>query len=155
MESEKRMVGELTQLSHIHMYGTQKVLRALVHKYGQFRPIIINTDNQVIDGWGYLKILKSEGIQEVDCVVYDIDENESRLMRLRLNLPKSEDDTLFIATELDYLVGEYNLDKISKYLDFELEELRDFTTILQYDWANFKGDVIENNGSAEKQISLW
>lgn len=155
MESEKRLVGELTKLSHIHIYGNQKALRALVHKYGQFRPIVINTDGQVIDGWGMLKVLKQEAFQRVDCIVYNIDEVESRLMRMRINLPKSEDDVLFIAAELDALVDEYNLDKISKYLNYGLEELRDLTTVLDYDWANFKGDIIENNSSSEGQISLW
>jgi ParB-like chromosome segregation protein Spo0J len=60
-------------------------LKYSIDNFGYITPIVVNTNNIVIGGHQRLSVLKSLGYTEIDCVVLDLDENDSRLLNVALN----------------------------------------------------------------------
>lgn len=152
MDTTRRPLGQLKFLSHVHFYLDSKIHRAVISSYGQIRPIIINPQNYVIDGWALRNAMREMNYSEAECLVYDLNEDQSRLLRLQINLPKNDDDLLYIAKEVKGLVeGDFfNFKKVLMNLPYEEKEMRDLINLLDYDYS--KLDTVEVDSS---QISMF
>lgn len=92
MDIQKFQIGEL----HPAAYNPRKdlkpgdpeyeKLKRSIEEFGYVEPIILNRrSGNIVGGHQRLKVLKSLGVTEVDCVVVDLDEQREKALNIALN----------------------------------------------------------------------
>lgn len=105
-------------------------LKKSVIKYGQLRPIILNYNNEIIDGHKLYKICKELLFKEV--WVIKIDSNKKEQIYCDINLNRSELDAVSF---FKYVRDHINLE--DHCLPFNKKELKGFIELLKFDWEDF------------------
>jgi len=81
-------------------------LKRSLDQFGYVDPIIWNKDTgRVVGGHQRLKVLKDEGIEEVECVVVDLDEEHEKALNIALNKISGEWDKDKLALLITDLQG--------------------------------------------------
>ena len=112
MEIERRKVDELKAAE----YNPRKDLRPgdaeneklkrSIQEFGYVEPVIWNKrTGTVVGGHQRLKVMKSLGYEEVDCVVVDLDEKKEKALNIALNKISGEWDNDLLANLLKDLDG--------------------------------------------------
>ncbi len=107
-------------------------LKRSIQEFGYVEPVIWNSrTGNVVGGHQRLKVLKSLGITEVDCVVLDIDEPKEKALNIALNKISGDWDLPL----LNDLLKDINSSGFDVTLTgFEMAEVSEL----------FRGDLIEN-----------
>ena len=113
-------------------------LKRSIQEFGYVEPIIWNKrTGNIVGGHQRYKILLEQGIQEIDCVVVDLDETKEKALNIALNkisgewdLPKLKD----LLQELD--TGEFDIE----ITGFDMEEIEDLMTQYHIDFDEFDGE---------------
>lgn len=112
-------------------------LKKSVQKYDQLRPIIINKNNEIIDGHKLYKVLKGLNYKEI--WVKKIDTIKKEQIYCELNINKAEIDSIkFFRYVRDYIDIEDNC------LNFTKQELKGFIKLLDFKWENFNKQEKKN-----------
>lgn len=92
-------------------------LEKSVNELGSFRPLIINTKNEVLAGNQLLSVLKKKGIKEIPCLIplRELTEKEEKAIIIADNQNSFFDssnkwDTDIIFNEYDGVIEEFSLD---------------------------------------------
>jgi hypothetical protein len=105
-------------------------LKKSVMKYGQLRPIIINQNNEIIDGHKLYRVCKE--LKLIEVWIKKIDTNKKEQIYCELNMIKTELDAIsFFKYVRDYV------DLEDHCLPFNKRELKDFVELLKFDWNTF------------------
>ena len=107
-------------------------LKRSIQEFGYVEPVIWNSrTGNVVGGHQRLKVLKSLGITEVDCVVLDIDEPKEKALNIALNK----------------ISGEWDIPLLNDLLK-DINESGFDVTLTGFDMAEvselFKGNFVEN-----------
>ena len=107
-----------------------EIMKKSVKKYGQLRPIVINMDNEIIDGHKLYKILVSLDFSDVWVIKVEIENKEQ--LYCELNINKTELDPV-----LFFKYVKYNVNIEDHCLPFSTKDLRGFITLLDFNWDSF------------------
>ncbi|CUJ83414.1 Modification methylase DpnIIB [Ruegeria denitrificans] len=90
--------------------------RASIGRYGLKRPVLITTDNEIIDGHAIVEAARQLGLTELPCIrVADLTDLEVRGLRIALNQIQK--------------TGEFDLPKLTLELAYQLEFNTDLTDL--------------------------
>lgn len=103
-------------------------LRRSIETFGYVEPIIFNEKSgTVVGGHQRLSVLRDMGIEEVECVVVSLDENDEKALNVALNR----------------VSGEWNTDKLSDLLT-ELEDSDFDVTLTGFDFDEIEDLIHES-----------
>ena len=111
-QSSKRNISELTPAKYNPREMTvaqEKELNKSLSKFSLADPIVINQDNKIIGGHQRIKLLKTQGIKEVDVRVPE-----------RLLSPEEEKE---LNLRLNRNVGEWNYDLLAEFSEDMLADV--------------------------------
>lgn len=111
-------------------------LKRSIIKYGQTRPIVLNKNFEIIDGYVLFTLLKSLGYKEVFVLIIDVENIEQSYCEL--NILNDNIDTI---TFFKYL-RDGKIDLKNNILPFSLKDLKDFIKLI--DCANKKEEKIKS-----------
>lgn len=117
-------------------------LKNSIQEFGYVEPIIWNkTTGNVVGGHQRLGVLKHLGLNEVDCVVIEIDEKKEKALNIALNKISGDWDN----DKLTDLLKELDNDGLSSLTGFDLKELDDL-------FAGTSYEVKEDNFDTETEV---
>ncbi|NCD03796.1 MAG: DNA modification methylase [Clostridia bacterium] len=88
----------------------EKIKRS-IEEFGYVEPVIVNSDMTIIGGHQRAKVLAALGIDEIDCVVIEVDKTKEKALNIALNKITGEWDTESLAVLLKDLDTEsYNIE---------------------------------------------
>lgn len=88
----------------------EKIKRS-IEEFGYVEPVIVNSDRTIIGGHQRAKVLAALGIDEIDCVVIEVDKTKEKALNIALNKITGEWDTESLAVLLKDLDTEsYNIE---------------------------------------------
>ena len=102
-------------------------IRKSIETFGYVDPIIINKDGTIIGGHQRFTVLSDMGIEEIDCVVLDLNKQDEKALNIALNKISGEWDELKLKdllVELD--LESYDI-SLTGFEQKELEELIELT----------------------------
>jgi len=108
-----------------------------IKEFGYVDPVIVNKDRTVIGGHQRISVLKTLGVEEIDCVVIDIDKTKEKALNVALNKVSGFWDESLLADLLKDLEG---LDYDLKFTGFDPPEIDELFTKLH------DKDVKEDDG---------
>ncbi len=126
---------------------TLKKLRRHIERTGKYEPLIVRPHPweegkfQVINGRNRLRILRAIGHKVAKCIVWDIDDDESRLYLATLNRLSGRDVPERRAILLESLLEHFEIDELSLLLPEnrkEIEELERLARIELNDLIPFE-----------------
>lgn len=101
-----------------------------IKKYGQLKPIIINNNNEIIEGHNLFRMLKKLDIDQV--YIKKIDNVNEYQLYCELNLIYNEIDAVdFFVYLRDYV----NID--NNVIPYSKKELTNFIKLLDFDWQEY------------------
>ena len=123
-------------------------LKRSMQEFGYVEPIVWNKrTGNIVGGHQRYKMLLDMGMQEVDCVVVDLDETKEKALNLALNkiqgdwdYPKLKD----LLLELD--TGEFDIELTG----FDMDEIEDLMT----QFAPIDLDDADDDGGQKKQLYI-
>ena len=123
-------------------------LKRSMQEFGYVEPIVWNKrTGNIVGGHQRYKVLLDMGVQEVDCVVVDLDETKEKVLNLALNkiqgdwdYPKLKD----LLLELD--TGEFDLELTG----FDMDEIEDLMT----QFAPIDLDDADDDGGQNKKLHI-
>jgi DNA modification methylase len=100
-------------------------LQSSIDQFGFVLPIVIDSENRVVAGWGLVLAARKAGLPQVPAVVInDLDEAKLRLLRLALNRLGEESSWDFDALTLEFSdILEIDLDADLQIGGFEMGEI--------------------------------
>ena len=100
-------------------------LHSSIDQFGFVLPIVIDTENRVVAGWGLVLAARKMGLLQVPAVVIsDLDEAKLRLLRLALNRLGEESSWDFDALTLEFAdILEIDIDVDLQLGGFEMGEI--------------------------------
>jgi DNA modification methylase len=112
-------------------------LKRSMQEFGYVEPIVWNKrTGNIVGGHQRLKVLLDLGMQEVDCVVVDLDEQREKALNLALNKIQGDWDYLKLKDLLQELdTGEFDLELTG----FDMDEIEDLMT--QF---HVPGEIVED-----------
>lgn len=108
-----------------------------IKEFGYVDPVIVNKDMTVIGGHQRITVLKTLGVEEIDCVVIDIDKTKEKALNVALNKVSGFWDESLLA---DLLKDLEDLDYDLKFTGFDPPEIDELFTKLH------DKDVKEDDG---------
>ena len=114
-------------------------LKRSMQEFGYVEPIVWNKrTGNIVGGHQRYKVLLDMGMQEVDCVVVDLDETKEKALNLALNKIKGEWNVELlkdILLELD--TGDFDIELTG----FDYDELEEMTTAIYQKFKNVEIDL--------------
>lgn len=136
MRLVRKKIGELKFAKYNPRRMSTKEMEKLkksIKEFGYVEPIMWNRrTGNIVGGNQRLRALMELGIEEVDVVEVDIDENKEKVLNIALNKISGEWDDKKLLGLLDELQKE-NLFDMSGFEDNELEELRLLDKEIEFD----------------------
>lgn len=118
-----------------------EALKNSLERFGVAEPLIVNeTTGNLVSGHQRLNVLKASGVQEVEVVLVEMDEEQEKLLNIAMNKIDGEWD----YKKLEALFDEISADDI-KFTGFTTEELENLFEDGLPDW----GDEDREDGTAE------
>lgn len=125
-------------------------LRRSIEEFGYVEPIIWNErTGNVVGGHQRLKILLEKGIEDIECVVVNLDEKDEKILNVLLNKVKGRWDIGKLADLLQEL-DEAGAMELTGFEDWELQSL-----LMQYDHIKDLMEEDFSDYSAEKERSTF
>lgn len=125
-------------------------LRRSMDEFGYVEPIIWNErTGNVVGGHQRLKILLEKGVEDIDCVVVNLDEKDEKILNVLLNKVKGRWDIGKLADLLQEL-DEAGAMELTGFEDWELQSL-----LMQYDHIKDLMEEDFSDYSAEKERSTF
>ncbi len=91
-----------------HSAGQRRKLKNLLQKFGQVAPIIIDVNNEIVDGHAVHETLRDLGHDEIAVVIVE-NRSEAEIRALRLALNRVAQDAVWddakLSGEFDYLIS--------------------------------------------------
>lgn len=109
-------------------------LKKSVIQYGQLRPIIVNGDNEIIDGHKLYEVCKSLNFSEVE--IKRVSCKNKVQLYCELNFPISEVNHI-----LFYKYLKSDIDIENNNLPFDKIKLKNLLSIFNFDWNNFGKEI--------------
>lgn len=143
MRIEKKKISDLNPAS----YNPRKIskeelelLRASIDKYGCVELIIWNErTGNIVGGHQRLKVLQAQNIQEIECVIVNLSENEEKDLNLRLNKIAGEWDLEKLELVFkDLQIADFDLN-LTGFSDIELNRI-------------LKDEIIEDDFDIENEL---
>lgn len=99
-------------------------LKRSIEEFGYVEPIIINEQTgNVVGGHQRLTVLKDLGVEEIDCVIVNVDEKKEKQLNIALNKINGEWDMPALKDLLEDLdTGDIDMD-LTGFEDWEIENL--------------------------------
>lgn len=125
-------------------------LRRSMDEFGYVEPIIWNErTGNVVGGHQRLKILLEKGVEDIECVVVNLDEKDEKILNVLLNKVKGRWDIGKLADLLQEL-DEAGAMELTGFEDWELQSL-----LMQYDHIKDLMEEDFSDYSAEKERSTF
>ncbi|MDR1002426.1 MAG: ParB N-terminal domain-containing protein [Oscillospiraceae bacterium] len=122
----------------------EKLLQS-VEEFGYVEPIIWNErTGNIVGGHQRFKILRQMGLEEIDCVVIDLDEQREKALNIALNKIQGEFDVVKLAEVLKDLEANGVSFEITGFERPELDKL--YQQVMRA-----QGKIIEDDFDAEKE----
>ena len=123
-------------------------LKRSIQEFGYVEPIVWNKrTGNIVGGHQRYKILLDMGMQEVDCVVVDLDETKEKALNLALNKIQGDWDDLKLKDLLQELdAREFDLELTG----FDMDEIEDLMT----QFAPIDIDDADDDGGQNKQLHI-
>lgn len=127
-----------------------KKLRRSMEEFGYVEPIIWNErTGNVIGGHQRLKVLLEKGIEDIECVVTDLDEKDEKILNVLLNKVKGRWDIGKLADLLQELDEAGDME-LTGFEDWELQSL-----LMQYDHIKDLMEEDFSDYSSDKERSTF
>lgn len=99
-------------------------LKRSIEEFGYVEPIIINkTTGNVVGGHQRLTVLQDMGVEEVDCVIIEVDETKEKQLNIALNKVTGDWDIPALKDLLEELdTGDVDM-SLTGFDDWEIENL--------------------------------
>lgn len=111
-------------------------LKKSIETYGQLRPIIVDSDMEIIDGYKLFSFLKEMSYSEV--MIKEIKYEDYNSTRLELNSFKKQIDPIPFYTKLR------DIDREKANLPFKKETLDGWVELLSWDWNIYKSKTSDS-----------
>jgi len=113
-------------------------LKRSMQEFGYVEPIVWNErTGNIVGGHQRLKVLIDMGMQEVDCVVVDLDEAKEKALNLALNKIQGDWDYAKLKDLLEELdTGAFDIELTG----FDMDEIEDLVTQYHIDFDEFDGE---------------
>lgn len=127
-----------------------KKLRQSIEEFGYIEPIIWNQrTGNVVGGHQRLKVLLEQGIEDIECVVLDLEDNDEKILNILLNKVKGRWD---IGKLTDLL---HELDDAGKIEGTGFEDWEWQSLLMQYDHIKDLMDEDFSDYASEKEHSTF
>lgn len=127
-----------------------KKLRRSMEEFGYVEPIIWNErTGNVVGGHQRLKVLLEQGIEDIECVVTDLDEKDEKILNVLLNKVKGRWDIGKLADLLQELDEAGDME-LTGFEDWELQSL-----LMQYDHIKDLMEEDFSDYSSDKERSTF
>lgn len=127
-----------------------KKLRRSMEEFGYVEPIIWNErTGNVVGGHQRLKVLLTQGKEEIECVVTDLDEKDEKILNVLLNKVKGRWDIGKLADLLQELDEAGDME-LTGFEDWELQSL-----LMQYDHIKDLMEEDFSDYSSDKERSTF
>ena len=125
-----------------------KKLKRSMQEFGYVEPIVWNKrTGNIVGGHQRYKVLLDMGMQEVDCVVVELDEAKEKALNLALNKIQGDWDYAKLKDLLEELdTGEFDLELTG----FDMDEIEDLMT----QFAPIDIDDADDDGGQNKQLHI-
>lgn len=131
-------INKVFEFRYHHEYDDH-CLKVSFDKYGQLRPIVVDKDFEIIDGYKLYKFMIESGVDE--CFYIQIDSKNYDEERLEFNIFRKQIDPIPFYKKLATL----KLEEVN--LPFTLHTLKGWVELLTWDWGIYK--------SKTKGDTLW
>ena len=123
-------------------------LKRSMQEFGYVEPIVWNKrTGNIVGGHQRYKVLLDMGMQEVDCVVVDLDERKEKALNLALNKIQGDWDDLKLKDLLQELdTGDFDIELTG----FDMDEIED----LMAQFAPIDLDDADDDGGRKKQLCI-
>ena len=130
MQIQKRRIDEIRPASYNPRIALKEgdknyeKLKRSIEEFGYVEPIIINEQTgNVVGGHQRLTVLKDLGVEEIDCVIVNVDEKKEKQLNIALNKINGEWDMPALKDLLEDLdTGDIDMD-LTGFEDWEIENL--------------------------------
>lgn len=121
-------------------------LRRSIEEFGYVEPIIWNErTGNVVGGHQRLKVLLEKGVEDIECVIVDLDDKDEKILNVLLNKVKGRWDIGKLADLLQQL-DEAGAMELTGFDDWELQAL-----LMQYDHIKDLMEEDFSDYSADKE----
>lgn len=109
---------------------TLKKLRRHIERTGRYEPLTVRPHPseackfQVINGHNRLRVLRALNHQRAHCLVWNLDDDQTRLYLATLNRLSGKDVPEHRATLLENLLGTFDIDELSALLPDDRKQMR-------------------------------
>jgi ParB/RepB/Spo0J family partition protein len=116
--------------------GMFKKLTAHIEKSGNYEPVIVRAASQaegsyqILNGHHRVKALKTLGIDKVDCIVWDVDDDESLVLLATLNRLVGNDELERKRDLFKNLMKRIELKELSKQLPDNKKSIQRLATLI-------------------------
>lgn len=86
---------------------------------------------EIIDGAHRFKAAKQAGLEQIDCVVLEMDDNQAKKATIAMNNIKGYMQDMQLAALIEQLSKDNSLEELSKSLAFEEKELSNYLKLLE------------------------
>lgn len=138
----------------IHKY---RILVNNIKKYGMLQPILINLDYTIIDGFHRWKAAKEAGLENIDCVIIENDQEEAKIKTIAFNQLRGEYDTDKMASLINDILEHTSIDNIeleTGLMKAEIEKLLNIKNIIEEDDFNVDNAIKDPKYKIQKG-EIW
>lgn len=131
MRIAKKRIAELVEAPYNPRIVSEELLEKLkksIQKFGYVEPIVVNVrNNHVVGGNQRLKVLRELGVEEIEVVLVDLDDEEEKTLNLALNKIIGDWDLVALSEVLKD-ISEPNLE----FTGFDRVEIESILDALSY-----------------------
>lgn len=118
-------------------------LKKSIQSNGQIRPIVIDQENEIIDGNKIYKFIMESGQKTISCVQMNINsESEYVMKRLELNTWNKMIDPIVFYKYLKQIKESNMLDKLN--VPFKSQSIEGWIELLSWDWDKYKNKQLKS-----------
>ena len=146
------LLSEHPENSNFMNADTARKLRRHIERTGRYEPLTVRpypsegNKFQVINGHNRLRVLRTLNYQMVSCVVWNLDDNQTRLYLATLNRLSGDDIPERRAMLLDKLLGTFEIDELSSLLPDNDKQLAELKRISRIEADDFKSQTRKETG---------
>jgi len=124
-----------------------KKLRRHIEKTGRYEPLTVRphpTEEgkfQIINGHNRLRVLRALNYQTAHCVVWNLDDNQTRLYLATLNRLSGSDVPERRAALLEDLLATFDINELSTLLPDDKKQLEELERLSRFELDEFRGQT--------------
>jgi len=105
-----------------------------VKEKGMVQPILVRPKGkryEIIDGAHRFRAAKQANLEQIDCVIVEMDDNQAKKATIAMNNIKGYMQDMQLAALIEQLNKDNSLEELSKALAFEEKELKNYLKLLE------------------------